>query len=218
MLSRSSLMPEPTYRYDLRASRFRDAVSGRFVSEDRIRGAVDVMIDASGKRLQTLTAALQTGSTSLAEWQDAFRAELKNLHVSVATIAHGGTAVMDQATHGWTGQRLREQYGFLNQWAADVASGAASLDARTMANRAELYALNATGTYENLKMRDVRNSGAALEVRNVFGEAKHCDGCTAAHALGWTTPERMSAVGSRDCKSRDRCHLEFRPARQTEAA
>ncbi len=202
-------MADARYSFDIRAGRFRDGATGRFLPEGRIRAAADAVIDGAGQRLQTLTARLQTGSTTLAEWQDAFRTELKNLHVSVATVAHGGQPMMDQASYGWTGQRLREQYGFLNRWAADLANGTAPLDGRMLA-RAQLYAVNATATYEGMKGRDARNSGAEYQERNISGSKDPCSVCPALSALGWQPGGSLIPVGSRPCLSRCRCRIERR--------
>ncbi|HYW90328.1 MAG TPA: hypothetical protein VFB50_21330, partial [Chloroflexota bacterium] len=112
------------------AQRYRDQASGRFVSSGSVNGAVDQVVDAAGLRMRDLSAQLQVGDISLADWQSRMATEMKLLHTGAAAVGRGGWAQMTQADWGWTGQRLRVQYGFLRNFAHDVATGKQPMDGR----------------------------------------------------------------------------------------
>ncbi len=202
-----------SYQWDVSASRYRDAQSGRFVSETQIRSAVDQVVQASTDQMVTLTKALQEGRTTLAVWQADMMRAVKDVNLATAVAAHGGRQAMAPADWLYVARDVKAQYQYLRGWAQDIASGAAPLDGRLIA-RAELYGIRATAAYEGMKLRDVKNSGATVLVRNVLaGGADHCHQCPDLSARGWVPADEMVPVGSRQCMARDRCHLEFRAAR-----
>lgn len=202
--------------YDARSGRYR-ADDGRFVPAAEVRRAVDNLADLSSQRMAALTTRLQSGALSLADWQQQAMAEVKSAHLAGGIAAHGGRDRMAPADYGLIGRRIRDEYGFLRQWAADIASGAAPLDGRLL-SRAQLYGQAARGTYEAVRARDERNRGNDQE-RNVLHGGDHCTLCPALSARGWVPIGSLPPIGSRPCKARDRCSLEYRVApAQAEAA
>lgn len=204
--------------WDLGASRYRDADTGRFVPEASIRAEVDRIADASIERMVNGARRLQAGRSTLAEFQDVLMAEIKTVNVAVSAAAHGGRNAMAPADWLWTAREIKSQYAYARNWAADIASGKAPLDDRLLA-RARLYGNHAVSTYENMRLRDARNSGAPVLVKNMLHSAEHCEGCTSATALGWVPIEQMPPLGTRTCKANDRCSLSYQSAKaESEAA
>lgn len=202
------------YQYDLSASRFRDTATGRFVSDRDVRSALDAVTDAAKARVTATSQALLDGKLSLVDWQTQMMAAIKDAHLTAAMAAHGGRDMMSNADWGWTGQRIREQYDYLRNFAAEVANGQQPMDGR-LTNRATLYSDAATSTYEAMQARDAKNSGQAMEERNVLGPVKteHCSGCLAENARGWVPLGALVPVGQRSpCRSRCRCRLVRRKA------
>lgn len=203
------------YIYDLRAGRYRGE-DGRFVAQSAIRGAVDDLADLSSERMATLTAELQAGTLSLADWQQRMMAEIKSAHVASAVAAHGGREQMSRSDWGFVGRQIRDQYGYLRQFAQQITDGTQPLDGRLPA-RARLYGQASRSTYEAVRRRDERNRGMTEE-RNVLHGRDHCSLCPSLSARGWVPIGTLPPVGSRPCGQNDRCTISYRVAPAAEQA
>jgi hypothetical protein len=195
------------FTYAPRAGRYRDA-SGRFVPESAVRVAVDAVTDAGTERIADLTRQLQAGTLPLARWQQQMSVELKTLHVATAMVANGGRQQMAPSDYGRVGARLREQYQFLGQFAADLASGKQPLDGRLLA-RAELYGQAARAGFEAERRRLAGIRGESEE-RNVLHPADHCRECLSETARGWVRIGTLVPVGQRICRTRCHCTIRTR--------
>jgi hypothetical protein len=195
----------PNFTWDLQSSRYRDPDTGRFVPESVIRAEVDRIADASITRMVSAAKSLQTGQATIADFQTSIMTEIKTVNVAASMAAHGGRNAMAPADWLWTARDIKDQYSYARAWADDLKSGAAPLD-------------DAVSTYENMRLRDARNSGAPVLVRNVLHAAEHCAGCMSAAGLGWVPLDQMPPLGSRTCKANDRCSLSYRAGAESEAA
>lgn len=204
------------YTFDPLRGRYRDE-RGRFVSESSIRAAVDAVVDESSKRAMALTAQLQAGRLSLADWQAAMMASIKQAHVAAGVAAAGGFEQMSPANYGYLGSRIRAQYEFLRNWAAELASGKAPLDGLLPTARAALYGQAARGTFEAARAREQILRGA-VEQRNKLGKADHCAGCLEENGRGWVDAGELVPIGERLCKTRCRCTILYRQADQAKEA
>lgn len=199
----------PTYRYDTARGRYRDN-RGRFIAERTVRGWVHKAMDQAIGRATMQAQALRDGKLSLGEFQRDWMAEIKQAHLAAAMAAHGGRAQMTASDWGWVGQRIKAQYQYLRGWAAEIAAGTAPVDGR-MTTRAQMYGNAPVATYEAMKARDARASGKLLEERNHLDPAaRHCSECPGLSSRGWVPLGTLPQVGSRQCRSRDRCTIERR--------
>lgn len=201
-------MPSPDLFWDAAQRRYRDA-GGRFVAESAVRNALEDVTRASAASMRRLSEQLQAGEITVAQWQTRMAAEVKTMHVVSATVAHGGKAQMGHSDYGWTGSVIKEQYRYLRRFAADIESGRQPLAG--VAARAELYAHAGRQTYERMRARDHAATGYDQE-RNVLGPAEHCPGCLLATSSGWVLIGTLTPPGSRECRVRCRCSLQFRRA------
>lgn len=194
------------FQWSESSQRYRDEQTGRFVPTATINSAVDQVITKAGLRLRDLTARLQDGAITLAEWQNAMVAELKPLYVGAAAVGRGGWAQMSQSDWGWTGQQVRQQYGFLRTFAQDIATGKQPMDGRLLA-RAAMYA-EAARPIQREMMRRVAGQIGRVEERNRLGAAdQHCGTCLDCTARGWVPLGSLPAVGARTCRSRCHCTI-----------
>lgn len=198
----------PAYSYDPRLNRYR-APSGRFVTEPEMHGALGKLSDASGERMATLTTRLQAGSLPLADWQAQMMTELKSVHLAAAIAGHGGKQMMAPADNAVAGQYIRQQYQHLTAWAQDIASGKAPLDGR-LVSRARLYATSSLSTFDGMRERDARNSGARMEEHNRSHSKDPCSQCPGLSEQGWLPLGTLPPVGSRECVAACRCTIERR--------
>jgi hypothetical protein len=206
----------PRFTYSAVAARFRDRQSGRFVPEQAITRAVDALADTAADRMVGLTRQLRAGGLSLADWQGSMQAEIRVAHLAGAVVARGGFGNMAPADYGWIGQRVRQDYRFLERFSAQIASGQQPLDGRAE-QRAALYGRQARTTQREMARR-VARLGGDTEERNVLHAAESCSACVAQSARGWVRAGTLTPIGSRLCLSNDRCSIETRSAAEAMAA
>lgn len=190
--------------------RFRDVATGRLIREEPIRHALDTVIDAQAVQMRALTQSLLDGQLSLAAWQSQMMFSLKQVHIVGTTLANGGWAQMDQSTWGWVGQRIRTQYAFLRDFAADLAAGRQPLNGTAVA-RSALYAQAGRATHREAQRRAAKQRDLERE-RRILGAADHCRSCLSEAARGWQPLGSLRAIGDSECRSACRCHFEFKLA------
>jgi hypothetical protein len=194
-----------TYNFDNASQRWRDSVTGRYVSNDAVNAEMFRHSDATHSTLESLTRQLYAGDIPLAKWQIAVASELNDAHLAQAMFAVGGRANMGQAEFGRVGQTLREQYGFLNRFAEDIAAGRVS-EARAL-NRIQMYGEACKQSYwaEYAEKSD----GLMDWVLGAVDE-NNCDDCPRNAANSPYKKENLPsypADGTTKCKTRCRCTL-----------
>lgn len=187
--------------------RYQDRATGRYVSELNVRGDLDKYIDAKNTNLDALANQLRNREISLADWQLQMRNEIRNMHNAAAMVAKGGRDQMTYADWGRTGRELRNQYAYLDKWAADIASGKVKLDGR-LAQRAKLYGQAARGTYEQQR-RTMAAAGGNTEEMRILHAKESCDGCIAIAGY-WAPIGSLPDIGSQECGSNDQCTFDYR--------
>jgi hypothetical protein len=181
---------------------------GQFISDAAVRSVIDNIADHASDRMAAASQALLEGRSSLAAWQASLLQDIKNAHVSTGVLAHGGVQQMNAQRWGALGPTIREQYQFLANFAAQIASGEQPLNGSLTA-RARQYGQASRVTYE-------RTRGAAQQVRgyqscrNVLHAGESCSQCRSEAARGWVPVGTLVPVGSRICRSNCRCTISFR--------
>lgn len=187
------------------------APNGRIVSQDDIRRALDTAIAKSEQRARALGTAFQNGDITANEFFRDMRRTVKETHLYNAAAAKGGWAQLTDADYGRVGQRVRVEYGYLNDFARDVASGARPINGRISAD-AGLYAEASRGTYDRVQVADMRERGMREEA-NVLHPAEHCEGtgsCVGETARGYVPIGKLIPIGDRLCGRRCKCTKRFR--------
>lgn len=202
----------PRRRYTWDGRRYRDRLTGRFVSPREVRFAIDVVLRRDSQRATDLADALRAGRMSRAEWAVRMREMVTEVHLYSAAAARGGWRQMSQAAYGQVGAAVREQVQFLDAFIADVESGAQPLDGR-FTRRASMYVQAGRNTYHRAE-RAVQAGNGMTEERNVLDrEAVHCQGpnsCPDQQARGWVPLGNLLLPGTRVCLTGCRCRMEYR--------
>lgn len=177
MPSIPNLTPDPnlpTYRFNEAANRY-IAPNGRFVSSGTIRNELDRVLDASTENMAKLSQGLREGRISLGEWQTSMMQEVKTVHIVGAAMERGGFFNMTQADFGRVGQIVRREYGFLRDFANDIASGKQKLDG-ILVNRARLYGQAGRDTYQTFARNKAANSGfdRVMSIRHAKDSCSEC--------------------------------------------
>ncbi len=198
----------PQYLWNEAAHTYIDRKTGRFVSRQAVRDQLDNVIDASSQVMRAISQQLRDGDISLAEWQTQMMQQIKTTHLASGAMQRGGWQQMTQADFGRVGQIVRREYGFLRTLAEDIASGKQKLDG-TLARRAGLYGQQGRPT--SLAFWDSTAAQRGFdEERSVLQPAEHCTECISEDAKGFQPLGQMIPIGSRICRSNDRCLKEFR--------
>jgi hypothetical protein len=196
------------YNFDNRAQRWCDSATGKFLSNDSVFEEMFRHSDATHSTLESLTRSLYSGDISLSQWQIAVASELKDAHLAQSMFAVGGRANMGFAEFGRVGQTLREQYGFLSQFADDIAAGKVS-EAMALSRIAH-FGDSAKQSYWN-EYAD-KSTGLIDWILGAFDE-RNCNLCPQYAANSPYTKETLPARpadGTTPCKGRCRCTLSRR--------
>ncbi|KKM97692.1 hypothetical protein LCGC14_1165520 [marine sediment metagenome] len=198
----------PQYLWNERAAQYSDRKSGRFVSRQVIRDQLDKVIDASSQVMRAVSQQLRDGNIGLAEWQLEMMQQIKTTHLAGGAMQRGGWQQMTQADFGRVGQIVRNEYGFLRNFAEQIAIGEQKLDG-TLVRRASLYGQQGRPTYLTFWDSTAAQRGFDQE-RSILNPAEHCAECVSEAAKGFQPIGQMIPIGRRICRSNDRCDKEFR--------
>lgn len=197
------------------AGRYIDLTTGRFVSFAEVNEALELQVTTSQGNIAVITEQLQAGSINLAEWQLAMESEIKVIHTASAASARGGWAQMTQADWGWVGQRVRAQYEFLNNFAAQISNGQQPLNGRALL-RAKMYAQAGRSTFQEMRRRYTRiYKGAVTEQRILKPNAEHCEGgddrpgCVELADMGRVPVGTLPPIGAAQCLTFCLCIFRF---------
>lgn len=201
--------PDTLFSFDKEHGTYRRRSTGQFVSRREIRSVIDKAIEKQERSLQRLAQKLQQGTYDLARWQNESADVLKELHLWNGAAGRGGWGEMTQSDYGRVGARLREQYGFLDNFAQQLERGEQRLAGTGFLQRVGMYAQAGRNTYEAVLNNTMRDSQFTQE-SNQLAEAEHCAGCLEATAQGWVPIGTLTLPGERDCLTRCKCEIIYR--------
>ena len=195
------------WSYDRNAGRFRDE-KGRFLSEKGVESLVNGRIDKLDSELRRFTRMLADGAITLDQWQGSVREAIKAAHLQAAIIGHGGRSGMGAAEYGRIGQRLRQEYAYLQGFALDLLEQRSS--APMALARISLYAQSVRGSFwEGASIRK-EQQGFGLMRRVLDPGAQHCQDCLDYSARGIVPIGSVPLPGQRcACRARCRCSVKY---------
>lgn len=195
------------WSYDRNTGRYRDA-KGKFLSKVAVEKIVDGRINKLDTTLKRYTRMLIDGSITLDQWQGSMREAIKMAHIQAGIIGYGGKNGMGSAEYGRIGQKLRQEYTYLQNFARDLLdqriSGAMALA------RAGLYAQSVRGSFwEGTSIRQ-EQQGYSLMRRILDPQAQHCDDCRNYAARGMVPIGSVPLPGQRcACRAKCRCSVQY---------
>ncbi len=197
------------YRWDPSAGasgRYRDTSTGRYTAGATVRRELDHYLDADDPA-KALAEALRGRSLSLADWELGMRRIIKSTHINAVALERGGYNNMTPSDFGRVGQIVREQYGYLKGFAADIASGKQKLDG-TLARRATLYSQAGRNSYYRSKAANM--SGKVTHQRSIRGKRDSCWQCVELDRKVFKIDDPSFPLpGRRVCNHNCGCSLEY---------
>lgn len=124
-------------------------VNGRFVAFDKIIDMAYAYADASGDVAAGLASQVVTGALRVDHWETTMRQALKTQYINQYVVGRGGLPQMTFRDWGIIGNMVKDQYHYLNGFAADIASGRLS-EAQIQA-RARMYINAAHEAFERAR-------------------------------------------------------------------
>jgi hypothetical protein len=204
-------MATPSIRWDAQIGRFRYP-SGMLVSAVQVRSELDKSLLATGRRVKSLGDDLRAGRISLDAWRVEMKQSVKDTHLRASALARGGWDQMTPTDFGRAGQRIKQEYGFLEKWVGEIRAGA-PLDGR-LGSRGQLYAAAARSTFHQVQAEEMLKRGMDLE-KSVLHPAEHCQVCVDEAAAGFRPIGEMIPIGERTCGRNCKCSVVYQ---RTEAA
>lgn len=201
-------MPRKRLEWSKKAARYRDPVTGRFITRNEVRGWVDKLVQQSQRRLAIAADDMRQGRTTVGQWQKIMRDEIKNTQLAAEALVRGGWNQMTARDFGRVGARVREQFKYLDKFTREVESKKQATDGR-LVQRARSYAAAARVNFHESQTDQLSELGYTEE-KNVLHVAEHCDDCLDQAALGWVPIGTLTPIGSRKCRMNDRCSVQYR--------
>lgn len=194
------------FGWNTASARFYDRATGRYVSRDTMRSALDDVIADAEREVRGASEQLRAGTIDLAQWQRTVRDSVKETMLDATALARGGWDQLTQADFGRVGQAVRVQYEYLDKLTSEIRAGL-PLDGRFL-NRAAMYAKAARPFFHDEQRQLLEASGYTRE-RNVLHASEHCGGCVDMTALGWVPIGTCIPIGERECLGNDRCTMRY---------
>jgi hypothetical protein len=113
--------------YDRSRRAWIDLVRGGVIEAAQVSAELERQSALAAAVLEALTEQLYAGLISLAEWQMAVAAELRDAHVAHAMCGKGGRERMNQRAWGRVGGHLKDEYRWLTRFAEQIDDGEVSL-------------------------------------------------------------------------------------------
>lgn len=200
-------MSDPEWSYDPRTGRYRGP-NGRFISRASMMRIIDTRIGSLQAQAEGLANKLISGELTLPEWERQFAQTLKNLHVQTFIAGAGGVDRLVPADYLTVARTLKGEYGFLADFARDVALG--RVTEGQLRARMGMYLSKARASYWGGMEVVARRRGLTHMRRILADDAEHCPECPQYAAAGVVPIGQLPLPTQRcTCKSNCRCSVEY---------
>jgi hypothetical protein len=135
--------------YEKASNRYKSTDTGRYLSQEAAKGLRDRWAVAQREKATGLASRLASGDLTLKGWEQQARALTKETHLAQALLGRGGRNMMTAADWGRVGNTLRAQYGFLREFANEIAGG--TLTEAQIAGRLGMYTDASRQSYEKAR-------------------------------------------------------------------
>ncbi|MGC1176828.1 MAG: hypothetical protein WA843_02055 [Candidatus Saccharimonadales bacterium] len=173
-----------------------------------VRSALDQALRGSAEDAAAIAQRYSDGFISVAEFEREMQELIKSTQIYSVAVAAGGFDSMTQRHVDLLQERLTSQFGYMSDWADDLASGARG-SSKQMAARARMYVKSARASFSDVYGADQTLRGLTQE-QNILGNAEHCAGCLAQTARGWQPIGSLMPIGQRDCLTNCECLIDYR--------
>lgn len=198
--------------YSKKVNRYFRRSNGNLVPPSEIATEVDRLIQYAMTNLESIGLELDGELISLRDWQNQVKAEIQNLHLSIAAAARGGMRNLDETARRQIQGVIKEQLTYLRNFALEIQTGRQELNG-AFYNRLKAYARITRQTFYNSELQAMRARGIE-RARRLLGVAEHCTqsarpGCVEEAAKGYVDINLVIALGKCTCLYNCKCKLEY---------
>lgn len=202
----------PYWAWDDKSGRYRDRSTGRYLSQQNLAALQRKHIAAIERDIQIIGDLLLRGQISLRTWQEATATSIKTLWLHQLILSRGGVKQATSSDYLAVGRELKQQYGWLKQFAIDLQRGYSlsstgqqtpMTPARFKA-RLSLYAKAGRISYEQGKQEVAKSQGKLLMRRLLGITDRHCQNCLDYAAVG-VRPVGTLPLPGVACSCRSNC-------------
>ena len=173
-----------------------------------VRDKARALINRSQRHIRFITEEMAGDDLSIESWHRKMVDEIKMLHGALMIAAKGGGSLddLDMAALEVT---VRDQVGYLDDFAVDLSNGSIPMDGRVV-SRALMYANAAWATFEErMGERMVDHKREAKWERRMLSDAEHCEDCVKESKRGWRRIGQLAPIGTLQCLTNCKCHFEY---------
>jgi hypothetical protein len=193
--------------WDAAASRYKWVDNGQYLSRELMLKLTAKQIEQTKKDLATLGDLLINRKISLAAWQEETAYALKSLHIRQAILARGGADKMVANDYLQVARTLKEEYGYLRNFAQDITEGQVSK--AQFQSRLSLYAQKSRVSWELANKQNFVNNNYTIMERLLGATDRHCSDCLRYAAAG-PQPIGWLPMPTQGCKCKASCQCTVR--------
>jgi hypothetical protein len=198
---------DANWSYDPVSGRYRGE-NGRFLGQKAVEALIDGRVGKLSTQLKDYTRRLSDGAITLDQWQGSVREVIKMAHIQSAVLGQGGRDALSASDYGRVGQKLRQEYRYLERFVRDLLSGAVS--SASALNRIGLYAESIRSSYWEGTTARQEQQGYSLMQRILDGQAQHCQDCIGYAQRGIVPIGSLPMPGQRcECRARCKCCIRY---------
>lgn len=194
------------YLYDEAKHQWIDAQTGVPLSALSVIAEMNVQQESAREILLALTQRLYAGQITIEQWQLAVASVLKDMHIAQAAFGAGGKQFLDPDALSKVSDTLKQQYGFLQDFALAILGG---LGLAAALNRVLMY----TGaTQQSFWQTFSGNRGKEKQIWWERTANESCPDCIALEAGSPYTADTLPTypgAGQTVCRTNCKCHLRF---------
>jgi hypothetical protein len=184
----------PEYAWDRKLGNYVNLNTGRMVKRATVNDLLRDTIDGHANQMGHFAVEVSNGRMTPREFYELMRENVRESYNSSAALGKGGWHAMTPADWGTNGQKLREEYRHLKDFAQDLADGKVT-QGQAVA-RAKLYADSAYQRYWELQQDQQRELGNDEEAWHTAGDERVCPVCSELEARGWQPLGSLPLPGS----------------------
>lgn len=210
------------YLWDAQRRQYYQSRMKRYIEPLELRRrAIDPFLNSVRLDMRDVSARLQRGDISLADWQVEMMYLTKYSQMAAALIANGGIGNTSPSDYLMIAAFVLAMLVFLQNFAVQIETGEQVINGLLL-SRADLYAWAGRDAYEEMRRYEMRvYAGMTLERRVLDPEANHCvpdvrpngeywESCPELSAKGWQPIGSLPRLMDTPCRSKCKCHYEYK--------
>ena len=203
---------EKDFVYDQVTEKYRDAVTGRTLSDKQLRNAVARVSNEAQRRMKEDARQLIAGTIMFVVWYNRSRNIMKALYKTIWVLWLGGFLFDDETQRDLFYLFMLMQFKRFDDFTMQVDSGKQILNG-TATTRAGSYGRYGNPLFQNIKldrgiMRGDDEARRVLSINdNHCHDAPDTPGCVEEAAKGWVPIRQLVVFGSCTCRSNCLCEI-----------